>query len=57
MHAFKHGNLHAGGSVGEAGSHGIGRASGTAFRALQSYGQADRIAKGSHSYAEQKTSK
>ena len=51
------GNLHAGGSVGETGSPGIGRASGTALRALQSYGQADRIAKGGYSYAEQNNSK
>ncbi len=51
------GNLHAGGSVGETGSPGISRASATALRALQSYRQADRIAKGGHSYAEQKTLK
>src|ERR1700730_6623877 len=52
-----HRNVHASGSVGETGSPGIGGASQTALRALPSYRQADGIAKGGHSYAEQKTIK
>ena len=50
-------DVHASGSVGETGSPGIGRASETALRAVQSNRQADRIAKSGHSYAEQKAFK
>jgi hypothetical protein len=45
------GNLHAGGSLGETGSPGIGGASETALRAIQGYRQADRIDKGGYAYA------
>ena len=52
-----HGDVHASGSVGETGSPGIGGTSETAFRALQGYRQADRIATGGHFYADQKALK
>ena len=50
-------NVHAGRSVGETGSYGIGGASETALWALQGPRQADRLAQDGYFYAEQKLPK
>ena len=52
-----HGDVHTSRPGGETRSLGIGGASETALRALQGFGQVNRMARGSHFYVDQKAVK